>query len=634
MDPRELAVFTADRAHVYDPWFGAARRGSSVTFRVWAPAAQTVELVLEDGASRGTYQMSASADRFFEVSLANIDVGTLSRYRLDDDRLLPDPASRHQPDGPHGPSAVVDPAAFVWTDADWRGVPAERLAIYELHVGTFTDEGTFAAAESRLGAIADLGVTAIELMPIAECAGRWNWGYDGVDLFAPSHHYGTPDDLRRFVNAAHAHGLAVILDVVYNHFGPDGAYVHAFSPSFTTDRYHTPWGAGVNLDGEHSDVVRRFFIENALHWIHEYHADGLRLDACHELRDARPRHFLAELIETVRRTVENRTLIFVAEDERNCAALITNVGERGYGFDGVWADDFHHQVRRAAAGDDEGYYRSYSGTVEDIAETLRRGWFYVGQHCDHLNAPRGSDAAGLPLERFVICLQNHDQVGNRALGERLHHQIDLSVYRALTALLLLAPETPLLFMGQEWAASTPFLFFTDHEPALGHAVTKGRRAEFAAFSDFANPATRERIPDPQDPQTFRASQLKWEERDELPHAAVLRLYKALLKIRPAFWRGSRRAAKIAAVDEATLAITLSREDDRVGLLVVRIAGAASVTIGESLRDQRYRDWRIIMSTEDAEFVEDGRAPAVAEADPLTVTFYGPSAAVLEGRPPR
>jgi len=476
MERRKFAVFTPDRAHMYDARFGAVRRGSAVTFRVWAPSAHAVELVVEDGGGRGTYQMSQSGDHFFETSLANISAGSRYRYRLDGDRVLADPASRHQPDGPHGPSAVVDPAAFVWTDADWRGVPGRQLAIYELHVGTFTDEGTFAAAEARLGAIADLGVTAIELMPLAECAGRWNWGYDGVDLFAPSHNYGTPDDLRRFVNAAHAHGLAVILDVVYNHFGPDGAYVHAFSPYFTTDRYQTPWGAGVNLDGEHSDVVRAFFIENALHWIHEYHADGLRLDACHELRDARPRHFLAELIAAARRTVEHRTLIFIAEDDRNCAELITNVSDGGYGFDGVWADDFHHQVRRAVAGDSEGYYRSYSGAIEDIAETLRRGWFYVGQHCEHLNAPRGSEPKGVPVERFIICLQNHDQVGNRALGERLHHQIEDSVYRALSALLLLAPETPLLFMGQEWAASTPFLFFTDHESTLGQAVTEGRRA--------------------------------------------------------------------------------------------------------------------------------------------------------------
>ncbi|HEY2907472.1 MAG TPA: malto-oligosyltrehalose trehalohydrolase [Vicinamibacterales bacterium] len=634
MELEELAAFTADRARTFEPRFGAVRHGTTVTFRVWAPSAHTVKVVVEGDASRGTYEMSAARNHFFEASLPNIEAGTRYRYCLDDDRLLPDPASRHQPDGPHGPSAVVDPAAFVWTDADWRGVPAERLAIYEMHVGTFTDDGTFAAAESRLGAIADLGITAIELMPIAECAGRWNWGYDGVDLFAPSHNYGTPDDLRRFVNAAHAHGIAVILDVVYNHFGPEGAYVHAFSPYFTTDGYHTPWGPGVNLDREHSKVVRAFFIENALHWVHEYHVDGLRLDACHELRDERPRHFLAELIQTVRRSVETRTLVFIAEDERNCAELITNVGKGGYGFDGVWADDFHHHVRRAVAGDSEGYYRSYSGTVEDIVETLRRGWFYVGQQCEHLNAPRGSDPGGLPLERFIICLQNHDQVGNRALGERLHHQIDLSVYRALTALLLLAPETPLLFMGQEWAASTPFLFFTDHESTLGQAVTEGRRAEFAAFSAFADPATRDRIPDPQDPQSFRASQLAWDEREDPSHAAILRLHKTLLNLRLAFWSGSRGPATIVAVDDATIAMTLSRENDRVAVLVVRIAGEGNVTIDGRVGDDRCRDWRVIMTTEDAGFVQGGQVPAIAQANPLTIAFRGAAALVLEGRTSR
>src|SRR5262245_3762666 len=505
------------------PSLGAWPEKNGIRFRVWAPDHPRVEVVWEE--SRGT--RSAALERLddgtFTGLIGEIVPGTRYRYRVSNDRLLPDPASRFQPEGVHGPSEVIDPAAFRWTDRSWTGVALADLIIYELHVGTFSDSGTFAGVEARLDYLAQLGVTAIELMPIAEFAGRWNLGYDGVDLFAPSHHYGRPEHLRRLVNSAHAHGLAVILDVVYNHLGPDGAYQSAFTPRYFDDRHHTPWGAAINLDGVDNARVREFLLQNALHWVNEYHVDGLRLDATHELIDESSKPFLAEFSETVRASVP-RHVVVTAEDDRNLARLAVPVAAGGFGLDAVWADDFHHHLRRRLAGDREGYFKGYEGRAPDITLTLQSGWFYSGQVSPYTSKYRGTDPAPLDLEQFIICLQNHDQVGNRAHGDRLHHRIDAASYRAATALLLCAPETPLLFMGQEWAASTPFRFFTDHTEEIGRRITNGRREEFAGFADFRDPDARSRIPDPQDPQTFADSRLQWNELTAEDHQRTFRLY--------------------------------------------------------------------------------------------------------------
>ena len=418
---------------------------------------------------------------------------------------------------------------------------------YELHVGTFTPEGTFRGVLERLPYLKNLGITAIELMPVADFPGNRNWGYDGVALFAPARCYGEPGDLRALVDAAHQHGLAVYLDVVYNHLGPDGAYANVFSPHYFTDRHQSPWGSGVNLDGPHSAEVRRFFIENALHWVHEYHIDGLRLDATHAMQDDSPVHFLAELTTTVREQ-SGRPVLFVAEDHRNLARMLRPVAAGGWGIDAVWADDFHHQARVHVAHDHEGYYADFTGRAEDLATTLRQGWFFSGQHSTFLGGPRGSDPSGLSPKQFVVCIQNHDQIGNRADGARLHHEVDEGTFRALSTLLLLLPQTPLLFMGQEWAASSPFLFFTDHADDLGRKVTEGRRQEFSAFAAFADPARRAAIPDPQDPRTFARSRLQWDEAERDPHARMRRLYQRLLEIRhatPAIRTASRRALRRA-----------------------------------------------------------------------------------------
>ncbi|MDX1529982.1 MAG: malto-oligosyltrehalose trehalohydrolase [Rhodothermales bacterium] len=500
--------------------FGALPHDGGTRFRLWSPHAGRVDLVLDGQAE--PVPMERSEGGLFEVTRPGVGPGARYRYRLDGD-AFPDPASRFQPEGVHGPSQVVDPGAFAWSDAGWEPPTQRDLVFYELHVGTFTPEGTFDAAAERLAYLRDLGVTAVELMPVADFPGRWNWGYDPAALYAPSRAYGRPDDFRRLVDEAHRLGLAVFLDVIYNHLGPDGAYAAAFMPMFT-EKHHTPWGAAVNLDDAHSEGVRAFLLDNALHWLREYHLDGLRLDATHALVDDSPVHFLQELSEAVDALAPDRYLI--AEDHRNLNRLVRPRPE-GYGLDGVWADDLHHQVRNLTAGDTAGYYASFADTTAaDLAETLRRGWFYDGRPDRATGEPRGTSADRVRPEQCVVCIQNHDQVGNRPLGDRLSDDVPPAAFRAATAVLLFAPELPLLFMGQEWAASAPFQFFTDHNDELGPSVTAGRKEEFKDFAGF-----RGEVPDPQDPATFQRSKLDWTEIQRPEHAAVLALYRRLLALR-------------------------------------------------------------------------------------------------------
>ena len=633
-----------------DPWaFGARPRDDGVEFRVWAPGRSSLDVVVESGPRAGTrHPLEKDGDGFFTQWIDGLGAGDLYRYLLDGEGPFPDPASRFQPHGVHGPSEVVDPAAFAWSDAHWSGLSLPRLALYELHVGTFTDEGTFAAARERLPQLLDLGITAVELMPVADFPGDRNWGYDGVDLFAPARCYGRPDDLRALVDRAHELGLGIVLDVVYNHFGPDGNYLSAFSPEFFSARHQTPWGAAVNLDGPSSAAVREFFIANALHWIREYHVDGLRLDATHALIDEGPVHFLAEL--SARVGEESRTatppsgarrddaevagapVLLIAEDHRNLAAMVRSRRAGGWGLDALWADDFHHQMRRRLAGDSEGYYRDFSGSTADLASTLRQGWFYCGQHSETFAAPRGTDPAGLPPFRFVICLQNHDQIGNRAFGERLHHQVDAAAYRAATALLLLAPQIPLLFMGQEWGATSPFLYFTDHQPALGAEVTKGRRQEFRHFAAFRDPEIRRRIPDPQDIATFRASHLRWGERDDPGHAELLRLHRALLHLRQAELWGETTAAAgftVEAVDADTIVLLRETGGAASYLVVARLAGRGAPDLAQ-VPALCGRSWQVILGTEDGAFAADPRPPRIdVSAVAPVIAFARPGAVVLQ-----
>ncbi|MBI3048523.1 MAG: malto-oligosyltrehalose trehalohydrolase [Acidobacteria bacterium] len=610
------------RDAVWRPGLGAYPDAGGVRFRVWAPRRRQVDLVIDPARMVSRRPLAIDAGGFWSTTLDDVPAGMQYAYLLDGEGPYPDPASRFQPEGVHGPSMVVDPHAFRWSDADWRGVPLERAVIYELHVGTFTAEGTFAGAMARLPYLADLGVTVVELMPVADFAGSRNWGYDGVNLFAPSRSYGTPDDLRRVVDTAHRHGLAVMLDVVYNHFGPDGAYHALFSPFYLSSRHRSPWGPAVNLDGEHSGPVRAFFVENALHWLHEYHVDGLRLDATHALADDSPRHFLAELAEQVRRSVTGREVLLITEDERNLVTIVRPTADGGWGLDAVWADDFHHQVRVMTAGDRDGYYADYSRSIADLAATLRQGWFYCGQWSAYAGRPRGTDPAGVPLERMVICIQNHDQIGNRPFGRRLHHQIDARSYRAVSALLLFAPETLLLFMGQEWAASSRFCYFTDHHPELGRLVTEGRRAEFARFEAFADEAQRARIPDPQAASTFEMSRLRWEEQAQPEHAGILDLYRALLRLRrrePALAPGSR--LEVVGLDDFGLAVARTPAAGDALLLVACLKGSGTYELARSGPSMPGARWELVLSADDA-------APEIDLRDMLVVRFSGPSAVIL------
>ena len=502
--------------------------GQGVRWRVWAPGHQKVEVVLHgrDGQPGASLPLVDEGQGFFSATLAGEGTGVRYKLRVDGEGPFPDPWSRSQPEGVHGPSEVVVPD-FSWTDAGWKGTDPEAQVIYEVHVGTATPEGTFEALIPRLRSLKELGVTTLELLPLASFPGARNWGYDGVALFAPQATYGGPQGLRRLIDAAHAEGLAVLIDAVYNHFGPDGNYLRCYSPHYFTDRHHTPWGDAVNYDGEGSAVVRQLVLSNVEMWIRDYHADGLRLDAAHAIVDDGTPHLLTEIVERAQAAAAGRRVVVFAEDDRNDTRLVRPPAQGGLGLDGVWADDFHHQMRRAFAGDNEGYYADYTGSMEDLARTLRQGWFYEGQMSQVHGHTRGTPAQGAEPWRFVHCLQNHDQVGNRAFGERLGADVSPAAFRAMSTLFLLAPYTPLLFMGQEWNASTPFLYFTDHNAELGRLVTEGRRKEFAGFKRFAGGE----VPDPQAVDTFTRSKLDWSEAERPEHAGVRALYRELLRLR-------------------------------------------------------------------------------------------------------
>ncbi len=561
---------------------GATYSEGSTTFRVWAPSRERVELVLHEGA---VHRMHREPGGYYAVTVPGVPVGALYRFRVDGEGPFPDPASRFQPDGVHGPSMVVDPSRYRWTDAAFTGIALEDLVIYELHLGTFTPEGTFSAAADRLGYLKELGVSAVELMPIADFPGRWNWGYDGVAPFAPARCYGTPDDLRALVDRAHELGIAVLLDVVYNHFGPDGAYQGVYSKQYYSTRHRSPWGDGINFDGEGSAAVRDYFLENALRWISEYHFDGLRLDAVHAIEDDSARHIVAAIAAAVRAAVaeSGKRVLVIAEDSRNLAFQLYAERDGGWELDGVWADDFHHQVRRGLAGDSEGYFRPFDGSAAGIAQTARQGWFRMG-----------TDPAGLAYAKFVLCIQNHDQIGNRAFGDRLHHTISGAAYRAASALLLLLPETPLLFMGQEWAATTPFQYFTDHHQELGKLVSAGRRREFSKFSSFAH-----EVPDPQAESTFTGSRLIWEERLVEPHASTYRLYRDLLALRREHAaEPGLRSPELQIEAQGTDALVLRRRDLAIA---VALRGAPRVELPEGYGE-------ILLSTEDARYTSDPLPP--------------------------
>jgi maltooligosyltrehalose trehalohydrolase len=503
--------------------------GGGVHFRVWAPRRARVDVVFEGGRERA-FELEREEGGYFSALVEGEGAGSLYRFRLDgEEYLYPDPASRFQPLGPHGPSRVVDPDAFRWTDAEWKGASLKGQVIYELHVGAFTREGTLAAAARELRALAELGVTCVELMPVAEFPGRFGWGYDGVCLYAPARVYGEPDDLRSFVNEAHRQRIAVILDVVYNHLGPDGNYLAQFSEDYFTRRHKTEWGDGINFDGYASEHVREFFLSNARQWVEEYHFDGLRLDATQSIKDDSEEHFLAALSREVREAAGGRETIIVGENEPQDTRMLLPKERGGRGLDGLWNDDFHHAALVALTGRNEAYYSDYRGAPQEFVSSAKYGFLYQGQRYKWQRRRRGAPTFGFARERFVNFIENHDQIANSARGARLSRLTSPALLRALTALLLLAPQTPMLFMGQEFASSAPFLYFADHEPELASKVRRGRAEFLAQFRSVSTRETRVNLRDPGDASTFELCKLDFKERET--HAEVYELHRDLLRLR-------------------------------------------------------------------------------------------------------
>jgi maltooligosyltrehalose trehalohydrolase len=513
--------------------FGAEiRDDGSARFRLWAPKASFVVLQLKN--LERALPMSRGDEGWFELT-TEAHAGAQYHFKIDDKQLVPDPASRFQPSGVHGPSEVIDPFTYDWQDSNWKGRRWDEAVIYELHVGTFSGEGTFAGVETKLDYLVDLGVTAVELMPVASFPGERNWGYDGVLPFAPASSYGRPEDLKRLIDAAHAKNLMVFLDVVYNHFGPEGNYLGLYATEFFTQRHQTPWGQAINFDGPNSRPVRHFFIHNALYWLEEYHFDGLRFDAVHAIVDDSRPDILTELAETVRnRFDEQRHVHLILENDNNAARyLCHDIEARSSCYDAQWNDDIHHAAHVLVTGEADGYYSDYAkDPVRQLGRCLAEGFSFQGEASAFRDgAKRGEPSRELPPTCFVSFLQNHDQVGNRALGERITQLTDAEKVKLAMAIVLLAPSPPLLFMGEEFAAATPFLFFCNFGPELASKVTEGRRAEFARFENFNSPQAQARIPDPNAEETFLRSKLDWESIRQEPHRDWLQFYQNVLQCR-------------------------------------------------------------------------------------------------------
>lgn len=506
---------------------GAEIVGGGVDFRVWAPHHHRVEVVLDE---IGPVPLDAEPCGYWRVLVCGIGAGARYSFRLDGEKTLyPDPASRFQPDGPHGSSEVIDPRSFIWSDGGWSGLRLHGQVFYELHLGTFCREGTWEGARQRLPALRDLGVTAIEIMPVADFPGAFGWGYDGVDLYAPYHGYGRPDDFRRFVNEAHGLDVGVILDVVYNHLGPDGNYLKAFAPAYFAKQ--TEWGEGINYDGVDAHGPRTFVSENAATWIDEFHLDGLRLDATQTIYDESTDHILAEIGRHARAAAGGRDIVIVAENEKQQTRLARPLVQGGCGLNALWNDDFHHSAMVALTGRNEAYYMDYQGTAQELLSALKHGYLYQGQRYAWQKQRRGTPTRGLAPETFVAFTENHDQVANWWRGERLWRLSDPGRHRAMTGLLLLGPWTPLLFAGQEWNATAPWMFFADHNGALAPLVRKGRTDFLSQFPSCATAEARAQIADPGAAETFERCRLDWAEREREPHAQALALHRDLLSLR-------------------------------------------------------------------------------------------------------
>jgi len=548
---------TGDSSGIHRSWGAEYRGNGEVRFRVWAPGAPTLGLRL----TSADMTMQPCADGWYELTVPDVAPGADYSFVLPDGTCLPDPAARAQAGDVHGPSRVVDPSSYSWSDSAWHGRPWREAVVYELHIGTFTPEGTFSAAAEKLDHLAALGVTAIEIMPLAQFSGKRGWGYDGVLLYAPHAAYGTPDDLKELVDRAHGLGIMVLLDVVYNHFGPDGNYLPTLAPDFFHQDRHTPWGAAIAYDRE---PVRQFFVENALYWLADFHLDGLRFDAVDQIRDPDSQtEILVEIAQRIRAAFPNRHIHLTTEDNRNITRLHEGRAGEDLLFTAEWNDDFHNAAHVVATGETDGYYHDFADEpLAHMATALAEGFVFQGQASADAGEPRGEPSGHLPPDAFVDFLQNHDQVGNRALGERLTALSDPEIYRLLRAMLLLSPHIPLLFMGEEWGETRRFLFFTDFHGELADAVRRGRRREFAKFAAFDTPEERLQIPDPNDPATFEASKIDWttasgaagrEWLDDMRHLLTLRRDH----ITPLLDKAGGNCGRIVEVGDGLLAVDWS-----------------------------------------------------------------------------
>ncbi|WP_210318610.1 malto-oligosyltrehalose trehalohydrolase [Alsobacter metallidurans] len=589
---------------------GAEPVNGGVSFRVWAPRASGVALVIDGQADE---PMAPDGSGYFSIVSAAAGVGSRYRYRIDGREAYPDPASRWQPDGPHGPSAVVDPAAFRWRDDGWKGVELRGQVVYEFHVGTFTPEGTWAAAARKLPFLKDVGVTVLEMMPVNAFTGRFGWGYDGVDLFAPTQLYGSPDDLRAFVDEAHRLGLGVILDVVYNHFGPDGCYLAHFGP-YTSDKHANEWGESVNFDGEGAAGVREFVLANAAYWIDEFHFDGLRVDATQAFVDDSPEHILAALTRAAREAAPGRPVIIVGENEPQHSTLARPIADGGYGFDALWNDDWHHSAIVALTGRAEAYFTDHAGAPQEFVSAAKYGFLFQGQRYGWQKQRRGMPARGLAPEQFVNFLENHDQVANFAPGDRLSRRTGAGQLRAATALLLLLPGTPMLFQGQEFGASNPFVYFAHHTPELAELVRKGRRTFLDQFQSIGEDP-RARTLDPGALETFKACVLDWAECER--NQETLALHRDLLRLRrqdPVFAAQGRDGLDGAVIGPEAFLLRYFGPDGDDRLLLVNFGrDIAAPSLAEPLAaPPEGCGWRRLWSSDDADY--GGGGTPVIEGD--------------------
>jgi len=545
---------------------------------------------------------------YFSGIVPGVTAGATYQFRLDGEQgLVPDPASRYQPEGPHGPSMVVDPAAFTWSDQDWKGVRREGQVLYEMHVGTFTPEGTWDAAIEKLPHLAETGITLVEVMPLADFTGEFGWGYDGVDLFAPTRLYGTPDDFRRFVDRAHQLGVGVILDVVYNHVGPDGNYLKKFSDDYFSSKYQTDWGEAINFDGANSEPVREFVLTNVRYWIEEFHLDGLRLDATQNIYDDGDPHILKEVATAARSAAVGRGVYLVAENEPQETHHVEPPEQGGFGIDALWNDDLHHSLHVALTGRAEAYYTDYRGTPQEFISAAKRGYLYQGQWYKWQSQRRGTPALKLPASCFVSYLENHDQIANSGRGQRTAEISSPSLHRALTAMVLLSPATPMLFQGQEFGATTHFYYFADHQPELAKMVDEGRRKFLAQFPSLATEEMQAQIPRPDDRATFEKSKLDWAEKERRPHASEF--MKSLLTLRrtdPVF-SASNPEIDGAVLSGESFLLRYFAEDGLDRLIVVNLGTDAELSpIPEPLfAPPADCDWELIWSSEDPRYGGQG-----------------------------